>query len=174
MMTRPSNPLTVERVGTDAGSISGFGEVIARVRNTAAGRHTAFSVDAVKGRDAIPYLAENGSAEWDVRSDASSGAFQVHHQGGRANTTGVVIAASGTVGIGQPDARVMAGGFWLPIPLGVCEDDGDVDLFDHDRFTGCLTVPDGVVTPECRCFDIDRNGTVDLGDFSFVQVGFTG
>ncbi len=99
--------------------------------------------------------------------------------GGTMRSTGGDFELSGT--IGQPDAGVMAGddfqlsgGFWFPIPLGDCEDDGDVDLFDHGRFTGCLTGPGGVVAPECRCFDIDRNGTVDLRDFFVIQVGFTG
>ena len=99
--------------------------------------------------------------------------------GGEMHSTGGDFELSGT--IGQPDAGVMtgddfelSGGFWFPIPLGDCEDDGDVDLFDHGRFTGCLTGAGGVVTPECRCFDIDRNKTVDLGDFAVIQIGFTG
>lgn len=110
--TIPSNPLTVVRAGTESGGISGFGEVIARVRNTTAGTHTALSVDAATGRDAILYLAEDGSAQWDLRSDASSGGFQIRHQAGGANTTRMVIAADGDVGIGTTSP---AAGFKLDV-----------------------------------------------------------
>ena len=86
---------------------------------------------------------------------------------------------SGT--IGQPDASVMtgddyqlSGGFWFPIPPGDCEDDGDVDLFDHNQFEGCLVGPQGGVPRGCKCFDVDRSGDVDMVDFAAAQAFFTG
>ena len=120
----------------------------------------------------VALVAVAGPPEFEISRSTVDG-------GGAMRSTGGDFELSGS--IGQPDAGVMAGddfvlagGFWFPIPLGDCEDDGDVDLFDHGRFTGCLTGPGGVVAPECRCFDIDRNETVDLGDFAVIQVGFTG
>jgi hypothetical protein len=85
---------------------------------------------------------------------------------------------SGT--IGQPDAGSMSGGefeltggFWFAIPLGDCEDDGDVDLFDYAGFEACITGPGQAVDFGCRCYDVDRNGTVDLADFAVTQATFT-
>ncbi len=99
--------------------------------------------------------------------------------GGKMFTTGGNYALRGT--IGQPDAAMMSGGefelsggFWFPIPPGDCEDDGDVDLFDFNLFKSCLTGPDGFVATECRCFDVNRSGAVDLLDFAVVQWNFTG
>ncbi len=86
---------------------------------------------------------------------------------------------SGTVG--QSDASdvlaggdfELTGGFWFRIPLGDCEDDGDVDLNDFEAFEDCLTGPSAVVDDACRCFDVDRNGAVDLADLATVQANFT-
>ena len=83
--------------------------------------------------------------------------------------------------IGQPDVGTMTGGnltltagFWFGIPPGDCEDDGDVDLLDYNRFESCLTGPDGGVAAGCECFDVNRSGTVDLLDFAVAQTTFTG
>lgn len=99
--------------------------------------------------------------------------------GGVIRATGGDYELSGT--IGQPDAGVMegggyqlTGGFWFGIPPGDCEDDGDVDLFDYDKFEMCLTGPDGSVSVECRCFDIDGSGAIDISDFAAKQRAFTG
>ena len=86
---------------------------------------------------------------------------------------------SGTVG--QSDASdvlagrdfELTGGFWFRIPRGDCEDDGDVDLNDFEAFEDCLTGPNVVVGDACRCFDVDRNGAVDLADLATVQANFT-
>lgn len=95
------------------------------------------------------------------------------------HTTGGEFQLSGT--IGQPDAGTMTGntfeltgGFWFEIPLGDCEDDGDVDLFDYDQFQACLKGPNSSVSSECRCFDVDRSRSVDLADFAVIQVTHTG
>lgn len=100
--------------------------------------------------------------------------------GGGSSSTGGDFELSGTAG--QSDAsNVLAGGdfeltggFWFRIPLGDCEDDGDVDLNDFEAFEGCLTGPDTpVVDDACRCFDVDRNNAVDLADLAVVQANFT-
>ncbi len=101
--------------------------------------------------------------------------------GGAMRSTGDDYELSGT--IGQTDAGSMqsadgefelTGGFWFRIPLGDCEDDGDVDLNDFEAFEACLTGPDApVVDGACRCFDVDRNNAVDLVDLAVVQANFT-
>jgi len=99
--------------------------------------------------------------------------------GGIMLSVGGGIQLAGTVG--QPDSAVaeagdiqLTGGFWFELPLGDCENDGDVDLHDHARFADCLSSPDpSIVFPKgCGCFDINRNGTVDLRDFATVQANF--
>lgn len=97
--------------------------------------------------------------------------------GGATFSTGGELSFGGT--IGQPDAGVMtgdvfelSGGFRFRVRPGHCENDGDVDLFGYEEFEACLTGSDGVVTIDCRCFDVDHSGTVDLQDFATMQAGF--
>ncbi len=104
--------------------------------------------------------------------------------GGVMRSTGDDFELSGT--IGQFDAGSAApkltggdfeltGGFWMQIPLGDCEDDGDVDLRDHRGFTDCATGPGGgPPSRECRCFDVNRDGQVDMADFAVIQTTHTG
>lgn len=103
--------------------------------------------------------------------------------GGVMRSTGGDFELSGS--IGQFDASSAApkltggdfeltGGFWMQIPLGDCEDDGDVDLSDHNQFTACITGPDAATSDACRCFDVNRSNTVDLVDFAIVQTTYTG
>ena len=100
--------------------------------------------------------------------------------GGAMSSTGEGFELSGT--IGQPDAGLLTGGgfdliggFWFEIPLGDCEEDGDVGLMDHYGQARCLVGPGGnTPTTECRCFDVNRSGTVDMADVAIVQLGFTG
>ena len=99
--------------------------------------------------------------------------------GGVMFSTGGGFELSGT--IGQPDAGTtsgngfeLTGGFWFGVSLGDCEDDGDVDLFDYDRFEPCMAGPDSGVMEGCECFDVDRSGAVDLRDYAVAQATFTG
>ncbi len=103
--------------------------------------------------------------------------------GGVMRSTGGDLELSGTMG--QLDAGSAApkstggdfeltGGFWMQIPLGDCEDDGDVDLSDHDLFTSCITGPNAATSDGCRCFDVNLSNTVDLVDFAIAQTTYTG
>lgn len=83
---------------------------------------------------------------------------------------------SGT--IGQPDAGVLTGGaftltggFWFEMPPGDCNGNGIRDLGDHADFINCMSGPADNVGEECRCFDTDGTGTVDLRDFKKTQGG---
>ena len=64
--TAPDNPLTVVSVGGTSGGVGANPEVVGRFRQSGAGT-TAISIDANSGQDAALYLAENGSAAWDIR-----------------------------------------------------------------------------------------------------------
>ena len=99
--------------------------------------------------------------------------------GGVMRSTGSGFELSGT--IGQPDAGEtmmggafeMTGGFWFPLAEGDCNDDGGVTLFDHEDFDACLSGPGGgIFSPQCRCFDLNQSGDVELADFSQFQTGF--
>jgi len=97
----PSNPLTVEAAGTTSGGANGFTEVVARFKRPGAS-HSAASVDANTGQDAILYLAENGSAWWGLRHDSdASHKFNLRYQGGGANTTVLTVTTNANVGIGN-------------------------------------------------------------------------
>jgi len=98
--------------------------------------------------------------------------------GGVMRSTGGNFELSGT--IGQPDAGAMAGGgfqlnggFWFELPPGDCDDDGVVNLMDHEFFTFCFAGPNGGMLSGCECFDVDRNGSVDLLDFATTSHSIT-
>ncbi len=115
---------------------------------------------------------------------ASAGVYEIPwftiDGGGVMNSTGGDFELSGT--IGQPDPGTMTGGgfeltggFWFALAPGDCNTDGGVNLFDYDTFEGCLSGPDGPApVGDCRCFDVDQSGAVDLADFAVVQGTFSG
>jgi hypothetical protein len=99
--------------------------------------------------------------------------------GGTMRTTGGTFELSGT--IGQPDAGKMSGGdldmtggFWFALAPTDCNEDGGVSLLDYETFVTCLTGPAASVISGCECFDVNRSGTVDMRDFTGLQVAFTG
>ncbi|UCE61086.1 MAG: hypothetical protein JSU63_04915 [Phycisphaerales bacterium] len=57
---------------------------------------------------------------------------------------------------------------------GDCTLDGNADLDDYAELETCLLGPGGGVDTGCRCFDFDKSGDVDLGDFAVFQRLFTG
>ena len=114
---------------------------------------------------------------------APAGEFEITRAtidgGGVVGSTGGGFSLSST--IGQPDGGVLsggsftlAGGFWFETPPGDCEDDGDVDLYDHESFESCIAGPRAGIMPGCECFDIDRSGNIDMADFAVAQSSFTG
>jgi len=94
--------------------------------------------------------------------------------GGTVRSTGGDYELSGT--IGQPDAGgrtggdfELSGGFWFELAPTDCNDDGTVNLLDHELFTRCLNGPGGGVSNGCDCFDVDQSGAIDLRDFAAAQ-----
>jgi hypothetical protein len=105
----PANPLDVNGVGTQSGGVGDFAEVAARFRQRTAGTHSAVSIDALTGQDAILYLSESGAAVWGIRNDSDQGAkFQIRFQGGGANAPLFTLQTTGEVGIGTttPNAKL--------------------------------------------------------------------
>ena len=108
---------------------------------------------------------------FDVQRSTSDG-------GGVMFSTAGDFELSGT--IGQPDAGALSGGvfmvsggFWVPLAPADCNADGCVDLFDYGSFDTCLAGPEGGYSaPGCRCFDLDEDGDVDLGDVAAFQASF--
>ena len=100
--------------------------------------------------------------------------------GGTTSRTGGDYQMSSTIGQSQSNVLEggdfsLDGGFWYGIALGDCEADGFVDLIDHMQFFDCVTGPDTASeADECKCYDIDLSGTIDLLDFADVQAAFTG
>ena len=91
-----------------------------------------------------------------------------------SGTIGQCNAGSAATSLTGDDYE-LTGGFWMEIPLGDCEDDGDVDLHDHRGFPACATGPgSGPPTGECTCFDVNRDGQVDMADFAVIQTAHTG
>ena len=54
------------------------------------------------------------------------------------------------------------------------DDDDDSDLYDFAAFQSCMTGPGAPVQAECRAYDINRNGRIDMDDLRVLQWVFTG
>ena len=112
------------------------------------------------------------AAAWSIAAEFDLSWHSID-SGGVMRSIGGAFELSGT--IGQPDAGVLAGGgfelnggFWFELPPGDCDEDGVVNLMDHEFFTQCLGGPAGGVLTDCECFDVDRSGQVDLRDFAMI------
>lgn len=118
-------------------------------------------------------LGRHADAELEiVRSTVDGGGVMRSADGG--------LELSGTVG--QADAGVLTagtlqltGGFWFETPPTDCDDDGRVTLYDYQAFQPCLAGPAvGVSSPACACFDVNRDGVIDLHDVAIGQQSATG
>lgn len=54
-----------------------------------------------------------------------------------------------------------------------CVDDGSTNAADHRAFRECMGGPTADVVQACECADVDRNNTVDLRDWAWLQSGFS-
>jgi hypothetical protein len=95
-------------------------------------------------------------------TDAMQKVNQIVRDAGISDERAVVHAAMAGGGF------QLNGGFWFELPPGDCDEDGVVNLMDHEFFTQCLGGPNGGVLSGCECFDVDRSGQVDLRDFAMT------
>jgi RHS repeat-associated protein len=68
-----------------------------------------------------------------------------------------------------------------PVAAGsLCGSSGDgngdcrISLSDHADFAQCMTGPATPASPECDCFDMNGDGTIDLADAQLLHQDFTG
>lgn len=123
----PAAQLHVTSTGSDYGGAPGVNEVVAGFKQTAGTRHSAIAIDATTNRDAILYLAENGSAKWGLRYDADDAdKFQIRWHGAGSNTAYLTIeSATGEVGIGtaSPSERLhVVGNICYTGSIAACSD----------------------------------------------------
>ena len=120
--------------------------------------------------------ARGGGAAYDLSWYTIDGGGVMFSAAGDYELSGTIGQAdAGGPMVGPPESGYeLTGGFWFRIPLGDCEDDGDVDLNDLEAFEDCLPGPDPTsLDDDCRCFDVNRNGAVDLADLATIQRTFT-
>ena len=96
----PNVVLEVIGDGDDQGGVAGFNEVSAFFKNKLADTHSAMSIDASAGRDAIIYLSEDSVAVWDVRHDKSANSdFNIRYHGDAGNDTKLSLDITGNLTI---------------------------------------------------------------------------
>ena len=70
---------------------------------------------------------------------------------------------------------LLTGGFWVAVAPGDCNEDSAVSLLEHAQLSVCLEGPAGAApVGDCRCFDVNGNGAVDLADVAGILQAFTG
>lgn len=166
-----SSKLRVSGTGNDIGGVSGNDEVITRFQETTAATNTAISINAITGQDPILYLAENNSAIWDIRNDASAtDKFQIRYQVGGVNRTDFQIDNAGNVSILTGTFTAGQGIFsGLTISTGII----DYDTTNHNYLFGIecgtdISVGDALY----NVFIGNRNGEqVTTGDYN-VAIGY--
>lgn len=117
------NLLDIRGFGTANGGVSGYNEVVAHFKNTSSG-HSAISVDALAGSDAVLYLSENGAPLWSVRTDISditgstNNALEIRNQKDGLNEVALKIEHSiGTLN----DYYIIPNGSIVPTTAGEFE-----------------------------------------------------
>ncbi len=59
--------------------------------------------------------------------------------------------------------------------IGDCDSDGDIDLDDYAFFVSCQTLGQNLGRRvDCQCADFNQDGNVDLLDWRWLQIHFTG
>jgi len=100
-VSNPNVLLEVTGEGDDLGGVSGFDEVSGYFKNENEVSHSAVSIDAEGGQDAILYLSEDSSAIWDLRHDQNANSnFNIRYHGGTgANDTKLSLDVVGNLTI---------------------------------------------------------------------------
>lgn len=95
----PATFLDVRTFGSAEGGVAPYAEVLGHFKISGSDAHSAISIDAQSGKDAILYFAQNGASMWDLRNDTDVGdKFQLRwHRG--STLRAVTVDSTGYVGI---------------------------------------------------------------------------
>lgn len=149
--------LDVRTLGSSEGGVSPYAEVLGHFRTTGAGAHSAISIDAQAGRDAILYFAQDGASMWDLRNDTDIGdKFQLRWHRGASNVKPVTIDTTGYIGI------------FTTTPNGPLHIESDISINSGTRLadrSAPVVIGDGDGTTPCMLLDgnqIEQAKTDDL------------
>jgi hypothetical protein len=156
----PATFLDVRTFGSAEGGVSPYGEVLGHFKISGSDAHSAISIDAQPGKDAILYFAQNGAAMWDLRNDTDIGdKFQLRwHRG--STVRAVTVDSSGYVGI------------TTTTPNGPLHVQSNLSINSGTRLTdrvAPLVVGDGDGTNPCLLIDGNQIEQADTSDLVFIN-----
>lgn len=156
----PATFLDVRALGSAEGGVSPYGEVLGHFKISGSDAHSAISIDAQSGKDAILYFAQNGASMWDLRNDTDIGdKFQLRwHRG--STVRAVTVDSSGYVGIATTT------------PNGPIHVQSNLSINSGTRLTdrvAPLVVGDGDGTNPCLLIDGNQIEQADTTDLVFIN-----
>ena len=156
----PATFLDVRALGSAEGGVSPYGEVLGHFRISGSDAHSAVSIDAQSGKDAILYFAQSGASMWDLRNDTDIGdKFQLRwHRG--STVRAVTVDSSGYVGIATTT------------PNGPLQVQSNLSINSGTHLTdrvAPLVVGDGDGTNPCLLIDGNQIEQADTTDLVFIN-----
>ena len=137
--------------------------------------HSAISVDAVSGRDAIVYLSEDGDAKWGIRHDATDGSLEIRLQENGVNSKKFEITSSGEIKTGMRSKTKFISG--LDILAGNNETtnvNGGVTIPSTSNrtdmfFRGLIELPNGSEITKVKLLYYDNSSSANFGGTSTAE-----
>jgi hypothetical protein len=158
--TTPATFLDVRALGSDEGGVDPYGEVVGHFKLTGSDAHSAISIDAQPGKDAILYFAQNGASMWDLRNDTDIGdKFQLRwHRG--STVRAVTVDSTGYVGIATTS------------PNGPLQVQSNISINSGTRLAdrvAPLVVGDGDGANPCILIDGNQIEQADTSDLVYIN-----
>ena len=156
----PTTFLDVRTLGGAEGGVSPYAEVLGHFRTTGSDAHSAISIDAQPGKDAILYFAQNGASMWDLRNDTGIGdKFQLRwHRAGTVRA--VTVDTTGYVGV------------LTTTPNGPLHVQSTLSINSGTRLTdrvAPLVVGDGDGANPCLLIDGNQIEQADTSDLVYIN-----
>jgi len=156
----PTTFFDVQTPGSAEGGVSPYGEVVGHFGISGSDAHSAISIDAQPGKDAILYFAQNGASMWDLRNDTDIGdKFQLRWH--RTGTNRVVtVDSTGYVGVATTT------------PNGPLHVQSSISINSGTRLTdrvAPLVVGDGDGANPCLLVDGNQIEQADTNDMIYVN-----